>query len=46
MGANSGIGAKLRSKRKASGLTQAQVAERVGVSTALIGFWEIGRAHV
>lgn len=38
-----GIGAKIKSRRIASGLTQATLAQKLGVSTASVGHWETGR---
>lgn len=36
-------GTLLREKRKAAGLTQIELAERVGVTQTAISYWETGR---
>lgn len=38
------IGVRIRSAREASGLTQAMLAERVGVTRSAIAQWETGRS--
>ena len=43
MNVNQGIGDWIRSQREIVGLSQAELAKKIGVSTALIGFWETGR---
>jgi transcriptional regulator with XRE-family HTH domain len=44
MSANAGLKDRIAAQRKALGLSQAEVAKKLDVSTALIGFWETGRS--
>lgn len=37
------IGKKIKELRTEKGLTQKQVAQSIGYSTAIIGFWENGQ---
>jgi len=44
MRSRAGIADGIRSKRIQKGMTQAQLAKKVGVGPALVGHWETGRA--
>lgn len=37
------LGKAIKDLRKSRGMTQVQLAKLVGVSSVMIGFWEIGR---
>ena len=40
-----GIGKRIRDARKAAGLTQEELAERIGTSSVAVAQWETGRRN-
>lgn len=37
------IGSRIRELRRKAGYTQAMLAEKIGVTTSAVGFWEVNR---